>query len=417
MLHAPHDSRRPLRIGYLIPEFPGQTHIWMWREMLWTERWAEHMHIFSTQNPSDRDRARHAFAEESREKTTFLWPLPSTEAVRWAATERRAGLLRAIKLCFTLPIDRRPAFAHLAKLLPSACFLAKCATDQRLTHLHSHSCANCAVLAMMAKRIIGIPFSLTLNANVDWWGGAMSEKFQDADFTLAITEWLLAQLRKDYPELAPDQALLGRIGVDTDAWPPKEYIAERRSPFHVVTVGRLHFSKGHDILISAVQKLIEEQCDVTLCLVGDGPQRAELEAQVNAAGLNERIRFVGSLAEDGVKEQLRRADAFALASHAEPLGVVYMEAMAAGVPTIGTAAGGVGEIITNGTDGLLVEPKNVDALARAIRQLIDDPELARSLAINGRRTIVERFDSRIGAATLYTRLMGVPPPDTALGTG
>jgi glycosyltransferase involved in cell wall biosynthesis len=288
--------------------------------------------------------------------------------------------------------------------------LSKSAIDQGLTHLHSHSCANCAVLAMMAKCITGIPFSLTLNANIDWWGGAMSEKFQDAEFTLAITEWLLAQLRRDYPELAPNQALLGRIGVDTDAWPPKEYEAERRLPFHVVTVGRLHFSKGHDILIGAVQKLIEEGRDITLCLVGEGPQRAELEAQVQRAGSSDRISFAGSLSEDGVKEQLSRADAFALASHAEPLGVVYMEAMAAGVPTIGTAAGGVGEIITHGSDGLLVEPKNVDALARAISQLVDDPALARRLATNGRRTIVERFDSRIGAATLYTRVTGAPPP-------
>jgi hypothetical protein len=101
-----------------------------------------------------------------------------------------------------------------------------------------------------------------------------------------------------------------------------------------------------------------------------------------------------------------------LARHAAPLGVVYMEAMAAGVPTIGTRAGGVGEIITDGHDGLLVPPRDPAALAAAVERLIDEPEFAVTLGMNGRATIEERFDSRLGAATLYTRVMGKNPPDT-----
>ncbi len=408
--HSP--PRSPLRIGYLIPEFPGQTHIWMWREIEWLRRWAEDVHVFSTQKPK-RDRARHAFAQISEPITTFLWPVPVLDSVRWAATQRPQGFLSALDLCRTLPIERRPGPVHLLKLLPSACFLAKRATEMRLTHLHSHSCASSAILCMLVKRITGIPFSMTLNANLEWWGGAMREKFLDADFTIAITEWLLAQIRRDYPEVGENQALLGRIGVDTRSWAVKPPRANDAGPFRLVTVARLHFSKGHDTLIDALKLLVDDGRDVVLRMVGDGPQRQELEQQVAALGLSERVTFTGSVGEHDVKKEILAADAFALASHAEPLGVVYMEAMACGVPTIGTAAGGVAEIITDGHDGLLVEPKNPRALADGIRRLMDDRALAQELGARGRQTIVERFDSRIGAATLYQRIIGQEPPAEA----
>ena len=79
--------------------------------------------------------------------------------------------------------------------------------------LHSHACANSAILCMMVRLLIGIPFSMTLNANIEFWGGAMREKFEEAEFTIAITQWLLDQIRRDFPTLRPDQALLGRIWV------------------------------------------------------------------------------------------------------------------------------------------------------------------------------------------------------------
>jgi glycosyltransferase involved in cell wall biosynthesis len=81
-----------------------------------------------------------------------------------------------------------------------------------------------------------------------------------------------------------------------------------------------------------------------------------------------------------------------------------MEAMSMEVATVGTAAGGVAEIITDGIDGLLVEPRNVEALAGAMARLQDNPDLRRRLAQAARSTIIKRFDSRIGARTLRERL-------------
>lgn len=123
------------------------------------------------------------------------------------------------------------------------------------------------------------------------------------------------------------------------------------------------------------------------------------------------MQFTGSLSEDQIIGYMKQADVFVLASHAEPLGVVYMEAMAMEVATIGTNAGGVPEIITDGENGLLVPPHDDIPLTQAIKGLIENPELRHQLARNGRRTIVQRFDSRIGAAILHQRLRGTLPND------
>ncbi len=371
--------------------------------------------MFSTRPPSARDRARHGFAEDAARETIYLWPIGLFRAVGlllWAAATRPAALLRCVGLGLTLPVDRRPGWLRVLPLIVPACALAKESERLGVRRIHSHTCANSAVLCMMVKRLSGLPYSMTLNANIEWWGGAMREKFGEADFTIAITQWLLDQIRRDYPDLAPEQALLGRIGVDTRKWAPtSEPGSARPAGVRLLTVGRLHESKGHDVLIGALKILADEGKDVSLRIIGEGPRRQDLEALTASSRLSGRVEFLGSLSEDQIIAQMREADLFVLASHAEPLGVVYMEAMAMQVATIGTAAGGVGEIITDGVDGLLVPPGDPVGLADAIRRLMADEPLRLRLAAAGRQTIVDRFDSRIGAATLYERLHGQPPTD------
>ena len=400
------------RIGYLIPEFPGQTHIWMWREIVHMREWNVNVSLFSTRRPSSEVRARHAFAESAAVETFYIWPQKASVLVKalvWGLFCRPIGLLRCLGLGLTLPTNISSLKTVLPLALP-ALVLAREARRLGITRLHSHSCANAAVLCMMVKRLIGLPYSMTLNANIEWWGGAMEQKFIEADFTIAITNWLLAQMKRDYPLLRSDQAILGRIGVDTRHWIPAAPSRPLEGTIRGITVGRLHSAKGHDVLIKAIKLLAEEGVDVHWRIAGSGPEREALEAQIGQSGLNHRIRLLGSLSEDQIIEEMRSADVFALASHAEPLGVVYMEAMAMGVATIGTSAGGVAEIIDHGKTGWLIPPNDVDALARAIRSLMTDPALRHQLAREGRKSIEQSFDSRIGASSLYRRIFKKDPP-------
>ena len=113
-------------------------------------------------------------------------------------------------------------------------------------------------------------------------------------------------------------------------------------------------------------------------------------------GLAPWVTLLGAVSEAEVHQALLAAHVFALASWHEPLGVALMEAMACQVPTIGTAAGGVAELITDGADGVLVPPKSPPAMAAAIMRLVGDPALARRLGSAGRQRVVAGFGARRG---------------------
>lgn len=400
-------------IAYLIPEFPGQTHIWMWREISHLREWGVDVRLFSTRKPRESEKARHRFAESASTQTTYIMPigvLMLVTTVVWLML-RPGRMLGAIKLAKSLPVDRKARDRpDTVKLIVPAAVLARQLLTAGATHLHIHSCASAAILGMLVKQLADIPYSMTLNADLAWWGGALKEKFEHADFTIAITQRLLDEVIAGYPTLSKEQRLLGRIGVDTREYVPAPDHTRDHAGRNVVTVARLHPSKGHDILIRAIAMLRARNVDVVLRIAGAGPAELELRELTHSLKIEEEVTFLGSIGDTEVIRELQRADVFVLASHAEPLGVAYMEAMSCGVATVGTAAGGVGEIITSGVDGVLVPPKDVGALADAIEKLLSDPDRRHEISVRGRETIIGKFDSRIGAATLFERLFQRGPP-------
>jgi len=322
-----------------------------------------------------------------------------------------------LKLCFTLELDAKPVWRQTLPLLLIAPVLARKALKCDIQHLNCQSAASSAILCMLVKRLVGIPFSMVCNANLEWWGGAMSQKLSDAEFTVAVANWIFDQIRSDYPTLKPQQVIMAHHGVDTEKWKPNEdllkhVIKGKSDTFKVITVGRLHPSKGHDILIKSVKMLVDEGRKVDLKIIGAGSAKDSLISLIEELEITDFVTLAGSLSEDQIINIMSESDAFVLASHAEPLGVVYMEAMAMGLPTIGINAGGVPEIITHQADGLLVPPQDEMALKEAIERLMDKPNLRQTLSIMGRKKVVEKFDCRVGAKTLYERLYGTSPIPT-----
>ena len=152
--------------------------------------------------------------------------------------------------------------------------------------------------------------------------------------------------------------------------------------------------------MTGVQTCALPICDVFLHIVGGGPDKAKLEQHAVSLGIERSVVFHGFTSQHQLDELYRRSDIFALASLAEGLPGVLMEAMAAGIPCVSTWINGVPELIRDGIDGLLVPPGNDVALARALARLMDDAELRRSLAENGRRRIREQFHLSTNAAFL-----------------
>ncbi|SAL81243.1 glycosyl transferase family 1 [Caballeronia choica] len=147
--------------------------------------------------------------------------------------------------------------------------------------------------------------------------------------------------------------------------------------------------KGHEDLIAAAEPLFATQPNLHIVMAGDGDTFARIKELVERRGLAQRIHLLGFRTD--IPNVLRGCDLFVLPTHQEALGQSYIEAMAAGLPVIGTHVDGVPELITQNVNGLLVPAKDTQALRAAIVQLIDDPELRARLGAEGRRITEQGF--------------------------
>ncbi len=400
---------RQLRVAELVPEWPGQTHIWMWREAQELRRLGVDVSFVSTRAPGKADAARHEFVNDPLATTYYLWPTGTIESViciLGTAVRAPRRTLSALVAALCLPLEGRRRVVRAAGAFVLGCKLARHLRREKTRFLHVQSLANCAVIALVAHKITGIPYCVVINANLDWWGGAVAGKIRDASFIVTHARWIREELLKRFAWLEPSKVVLAPVGVNTVAWCPAPQIKQPGSRYKLISVGRLHPAKGHGIVIEAVEILRKRGIDVQLSIVGDGPDRANLAAMIEERGLQDHVLLMLTQSGSDVLRLLRESDAFVLASDAEPLGVVYMEAMAAGLPTIGTNAGGVGEVIADGRTGVLVPPRDPQAVAAAVQRLIDQPSFAAQLGVEGRAFIQTHFDSEMGARKLEAAMRG-----------
>lgn len=167
-------------------------------------------------------------------------------------------------------------------------------------------------------------------------------------------------------------------------------ISGRRSAV-VLTVARLTKQKSVDTLIDALALLRARGCDARVKIIGDGPERATLEQHAHERNVYEHVEFLGMLPQTELPAHYARAAVFVLPSIREGVGLVFAEALLCGTPIIGTASGGVTDIIRDGETGLLVPVGDARALADAIERVLTDRALAARLVANGAALVRERF--------------------------
>jgi glycosyltransferase involved in cell wall biosynthesis len=157
----------------------------------------------------------------------------------------------------------------------------------------------------------------------------------------------------------------------------------------VGAAGRLSPEKGFDVLVRAAEQVAHEDASVGFILFGEGPCRAQLVQQINAAGL--KASFVLSGFRADLDRFVPHLDLLVLPSHTEGLPNVVLEACAAAVPVVATAVGGTPEVIEDGVSGYLVRPGDPEALAGRIRDLLAAEELRREMGFQGRQRVLEHF--------------------------
>ena len=160
--------------------------------------------------------------------------------------------------------------------------------------------------------------------------------------------------------------------------------------FLFISIGRLVPVKGFDILINAFIKTRFTQQPVYLAIVGDGDERKRLESIASQSPVGENIRFTGSMPD--IRPALSAANTFVLASRNEGMGRVFIEAMAAGIPTIGTSVGGVPSLISDGRNGILVPGENIDALSAALKRVESDRVTMKEIGRNAAKSVFPEYD-------------------------
>lgn len=400
------------RIGYLVPEFPGQTHTWIWRDVRALAELGVQADLVSTRRPK---LIVHAWATEAQAITHYLVPMSGRDVGETAKLLGLAGpkvLARCLRT--VLAADATPQQRlRIGALIVIAARFAALARERGWSQLHVLSAGDAALLGLFASFMTGIPYSLTLLAPLEGYGPNQRLKWSQASFGLVMSEKLLAEVRSTLGDAAPARLEIAPMGVDVDQarraapyepWRPGQ-------PCRVYTCGRLHPVKGHRYLLDALALLVARGYPVQLQIAGGeeggvSGYKASLLGQIGRLGLDGRVELLGAVTEERHRQCIEAAHLFVLASLDEGISVAAMEAMAMQTPAVVTDVGGMRELVSPDDDALMVPSENPQALADAMARILDDPELARRLTERSRHKIEATFHHRRSAEAL-ARCLGL----------
>jgi glycosyltransferase involved in cell wall biosynthesis len=397
------------KIGYFIPVFPGQTHNFFWRERMALKELGVETCLISTRRPP-RGIVSPTWAKDAQKETTYLFPFSFFDLLRVFIIMIKAGVsawMNCARIITSVQDATLAGKVRLMLLIPIAAKLVWVSQRQGWQHVHVHSCADAANIAMFANALYGLTYSLTLHNPLSVHGPNQRQKWSHARFGIVITRAIYDEVNKTLTGFLPPRLAIAPMGVDVVQFnrhvPYRPYAGE--GEMRVFSCGRLNPAKGFAFLISAIKLLVDQGTNVRLTIAGEDDvggtgYRWKLAALTAESGVSERVTFLGAVPEEIVREHLEQAHVFVLASLAEPLGVVLMEAMAMSMPVVATDAGGVPELIENGVDGILVDPGDANALVAAIMRVMEDPLLAVRLSQASRSKIIESFSHHRSARVI-----------------
>jgi glycosyltransferase involved in cell wall biosynthesis len=264
--------------------------------------------------------------------------------------------------------------------------------------IHAHFVDRTATLALVASRLLGKPYSLSIHAGADVFVEPvlLAEKITEARHAVTCTEYnrthLEALLRRDLSHRITHV----RHGLNLACYCAPEKPAQQR-PL-ILSVGQLAERKGFAQLIEVCAKLKAQGHDFECHIVGQGPQRQRLKQMIDELNLQETVRLCGALRHNEVINEYKNATIFAMLcivtkdGDVDGIPNVIAEAMAMQLPVVSTAVSAIPELVVDGVNGLVVPPGDINAAASAIARLLNDPALVAALTKQGRQTILKTFD-------------------------
>lgn len=341
------------RIGFLIPEFPTQTHIAWWRISHAMRSQGVEVHLLSTRRPDDG--CPHPMLQQAARETFYLWPLSAADALMAlpVAARNPAGLGRFIGSLKAFKGLRR---ARVLGLLAAAVRLHRFSRARSLDHVFVHSCGDAAYVVAMCRLLGGPAYSLRLGGDLEVYGTDHPAKMKRATLIVPAAAPYEDRLVNEVG-LERDQIVWSWVGTDTELFRPSGTPRED-GPLRIVTVARLNLAKGYQHAVPAIASLRDRGVDVHYTIVGEGRYRPDIEKLIEELGLASRVWLVGSKSAEEIAEIHARSDLFMLPTSGigEGTPAAVCEAMSAGLPILATAVGGLADMVTQGVHGRLVQP-------------------------------------------------------------
>jgi len=361
-----------VKVAYLTNQYPKTSHTFIRREIAGIEaagleveritvRGSEE-HLVDGRDRDERRRTRVLLGHGA------LGLLPDAFA---ALVSRPLRTIRALRAAIVMARWSRTSLLRHLAYLAEACVLLRWTRGRGVEHVHAHFSTNPAAVALLCRELGGPPFSFTIHGTADFdspSAAALPCKIERAVFVIAVCEDGRRRLLLRVPPGHEHKVHVVRCGVDD----PFLRARPRGVPDdpRLVCVARLSAEKGIAVLLRAARLLADEGLVFEIVLVGDGPERAALEGLARDLDVATRVRFDGWRSGDEVRARIVDSRALVLASLSEGLPVVIMEALALRRPVIGTAVGGVAELVVAGECGWVVAPGSERELAAAMREAL-----------------------------------------------
>lgn len=399
------------RLGVVLKGWPRLSETFIAQELVALEQRGLRFDVWSMRRPTDKKRhALHdALKAEIRYLPEYLYEEPWRVLKGFFHAARLPGFGGALRLW--LGHLRRDLTPNRIRRFGQAMVLAREAPES-LKFLYAHFLHTPSSVTLYASMMRGVGWGFSAHAKDIWqspdW--EKSDKLARADFGVTCTALGAQHLRS----LAADPGRLDLVyhGLDLSRFPPPPQPRPPRDgtgePIVIASVGRLVEKKGYDLLLTALAEL-PKALQWRFIHIGGGDLSAKLKQQAERLGLSDRIVWRGASNQAEVIEALRAADIFVLPSRIagdgdrDGLPNVLMEAASQELPILSTSVSSIPEFIDSGKQGILVEP-DVEALSRALRALIADPEGRRRMAVAAREKLVARFGMDAGIDILTARL-------------
>jgi glycosyltransferase involved in cell wall biosynthesis len=395
------------RIAYLTGQYPRATDTFIQREIVALRRQKMEVTPFSVRRPSASEQV-GGEREAEQTRTIYLLPVSPLKLMRaharmlWRSPRRYAGALR---LAWHTHAAGLRGMLYQLFYFAEAGLLADHLEKRDIDHLHNHFANSSCTVSMLSSQMSGIPFSFTLHGPAIFFEPKrwrLDEKLRRAAFVACISHFCRSQaMCFCEPEYWPKLHIV-HCGIDPDAYKP---VTHRGPAQRLLCIGRLSPEKGLPILLRAFACLRRERPWLELTLVGDGPSRAELAAEVERRGLTEAVTFAGYQPPDEVARWLAESDVLISSSFAEGVPVALMEALASQVPVVATRIAGVPELVKDGETGYLTAPGDPNSLATHLALLLDNPDRRQTIGETGRARIRSMFDVNHEASRLRHLLM------------